>query len=297
MEVSCLESSSNYGSIDHEHNSANSINSINRLDREYRKARAYSNDALPEKEVSSSSRSKLPTTYTAANARYPAKEAYLDSLKSQFFSLGFSFGLSVQMFGASLLVMFISTSFPSDSLSQLALDYYPVFRGMILICFFFLLYGFCIFIWRRNGIDYKAVLNTSYALTYQYVLRASNVMSYLVFTFFVLYILTFIGFLDTVLFNVDRNTIKHLWPACAVFLPIGLFLCPFDRWTSCVFGVRKRGFTQRLSLLQEVGAVFLSPFSTVTFFRVFVADVFCSLPNVIPDLQYTMCIYGTGEED
>ena len=35
-------------------------------------------------------------------------------------------------------------------------------------------------------------------------------------------------------------------------------------------------------------------FCQVTFLRSFIADIFCSMPRVFTDLQYTVCIYVTG---
>ena len=32
----------------------------------------------------------------------------------------------------------------------------------------------------------------------------------------------------------------------------------------------------------------------VTFLRSFIADIFCSMPRIFTDLQYTICIYATG---
>ena len=46
--------------------------------------------------------------------------------------------------------------------------------------------------------------------------------------------------------------------------------------------------------LRELGAVLCSPCSTPTFLRTFLADVMCSMPKVLTDLQFAGCLYATG---
>lgn len=116
-------------------------------------------------------------------------------------------------------------------------------------------------------------------------------MAYIVFTFFMLFIVTLTGGLDGLPFG--RERLKHLWPALAFFVPLLLYLCPYDRFTAPVFGVYKHGFSQRFMLLKELAATLASPFSEPSFHRFFMADVLCSMPKVLPDLQYTLCLYLT----
>jgi hypothetical protein len=93
----------------------------------------------------------------------------------------------------------------------------------------------------------------------------------------------------------DRDHIKHLWPALAVFLPTAVFLCPFDNAVALCFGsTRSRGAEQRWGLLREVAAVMAAPFSQTTFLRSFIADIFCSMPKIFMDLEYTACLYATN---
>jgi hypothetical protein len=87
---------------------------------------------------------------------------------------------------------------------------------------------------------------------------------------------------------------RHIWPALSVILPLLLFLFPFDQFTMLCFGVQRNGFKQRLGLLKEIAMVLISPFSEVTFMRSFIGDIFCSMPRVFTDMQYTICIYATG---
>lgn len=220
----------------------------------------------------------------------------------------------VRMFLVSLVIMFISTTSKTGLFRELSFEYYPVFRGMFLMSFFFNLYGVTVFLWKRVSVDYQHVFSYSYAHTYQvmfvhrygsiarllfwfcfllrfqYLLQGSNSISIIVFTCFLLYI-----FNITNSFNmIDAHSrIKHLWPAVAFFFPVLLFVCPFDEITYLFFGVHRHGFRQRSALFFNLLAVIASPFTEVTFFRSFLADVLCSMPRVVPDLLYTLCIYGT----
>eukprot|EP01038_Epipyxis_sp_PR26KG_P012138 gene12138-16250_t len=234
----------------------------------------------------------LPSSYTAQDGHFAARDAYLDTLKFQFFGLGFSFGSSIQMFVMSLVIMFISTSSNSGPIKELSHEYYSVFRGVFLLCWFFILYGVSIFIWRRVKVEYSSILHVSYYHTYQFVLRGSNSISYIIFICLMLYIFTITGGLDGGI--IERETLKHIWPALAFFIPLIIFICPLDYLTEPFFGVKLNSFNQRWCLLQEIGAVFLSPFSQVKFHRILIADILCSMPKVFPDLQYTFCIYLTG---
>jgi hypothetical protein len=110
---------------------------------------------------------------------------------------------------------------------------------------------------------------------------------------FMLYFLTITGEVSKGQI-MPSNRLKHLWPALAILIPFVLFMCPCDELTNICFGVRKNGFKQRFGLMKEIGAVLVSPLSRVTFLRSFIADIFCSMPRIFTDLQYTICIYATG---
>ena len=206
----------------------------------------------------------IPANYLAANSQFPSRDLYLHTIKSQYFSLGVSAGAAMQMFLVSFLLMFVSTSDNAGPIRELSHEYYPVFRGVFLLTFFFCLYGTCLFIWHRNKVDYASTLGLSYAHTYQYVLRGSSTISYIIFSCFMLYILTLTGGLDTITF-VSQNELKHLWPALAFFGPLLLFFCPFDSVTVCCFGVIRNGFRQRMDLLRDLGKVFSAPFFSSDF--------------------------------
>ena len=72
-----------------------------------------------------------------------------------------------RMFLVSMIIMSISNSNNAGPIRELSHEYYPVFRGIFLISYVFLLYGGCLFIWRRVKVDYSTVLHVTYAHTYQ----------------------------------------------------------------------------------------------------------------------------------
>lgn len=191
---------------------------------------------------------------------------------------GIATGASIQLFIVSFLLMFASASTNAGPIKELSHEYYPVFRCILLISFFFSLYGANIFIWRRSKVDYAAVLGVPYAHTYQYVLRGSTSMAYITFTMFMLYFLSLFS-TDTSVHNNDHYYLRHLWPALAFLLPTLIFICPFDFLTILCYGVKKNGFKQRWGLIKEIAFVLISPFSEVTFLRSFIADIFCSMPR------------------
>ena len=90
------------------------------------------------------------------------------------------------------------------------------------------------------------------------------------------------------------NSLKHIWPALAAVLPVVLFVCPSDRLVSVCFGSQSHGYQQRLGLIREIFAVVRTPFTETTFLRSFIADIFCSMPKIFNDLEYTACLYITG---
>lgn len=217
---------------------------------------------------------------------------YVDALKTKFFGLGFSLGMSFQMFLVSILLMIVAYSQESGPLKELSHEYYPVFRCIFFIAVFFSLYGCSLFVWRRSKIEYRSVMRVSKFHTYHYVLRGANSVAYIVFICFMLYILTLTGGLEGFV-HVDPN-IKHIFPMLAFAIPALLFFCPYDTWTKLCFGVTSRGYTQRIGMLRQLTAVLWSPFTEVTFMRTFMADILCSMPRIFTDLQYTLCIYMTG---
>lgn len=216
--------------------------------------------------------------------------AYTGALKTQYFYLGFSSGASLQMFAVSVILMLASHSHNSGPIAELSQQYYSVFRCIFFVSFFFSLYGANLFIWMRAKVDYTTVLGVSYAHTYQYVLRGSAFVAYIVFSCFMLYTITLLGGLEMI----HGEQLKHVWPMLAFVLPLLLFFCPYDNITHVCFGVRRHGFSQRWYLLGEIAAVLAAPFTKTTFLRSFIADILCSMPKIFTDLQYAVCIYATG---
>ena len=159
--------------------------------------------------------------------------------------------------------------------------------------FFFSLYGYSLFIWRRAKIEYRSVLGVSKFHTYHYVLRGSTTVAYIVFSSFMFYILTLTGGLQG--FISSHSSAKHIFPMLSFVVPALLFFCPYDHLTEMCFGVSSRGYSQRIGMIKQLVAVICSPFSNVSFLRTFMADILCSMPRIFTDLQYTLCIYVTGQ--
>lgn len=124
----------------------------------------------------------------------------------------------------------------------------------------------------------------------EYVIRGSASMAYIVFTCFLMYILTITGMLPVI------NFLKHLWPALAVFLPMIFTLCPSDILVRPCFGKQSKviNYRQRLGLVKNIITVLKTPFTRTTFMRSFIADIFCSMPKIFNDFEYTICLYVTG---
>ncbi len=125
----------------------------------------------------------------------------------------------------------------------------------------------------------------------EHVIRGAASIAYIVFVCFLMYILTITGLLEGL---GNPSIVKHLWPALSLFLPILIFLCPFDSIVAPCFGSRNHGSEQRFGLLREVLAVFATPFTQTTFLRSFIADIFCSMPKIFIDLVYSTCLYVTN---
>lgn len=105
----------------------------------------------------------------------------------------------------------------------------------------------------------------------------------MVFTSFVLYVLTLI----TELYTLDHVS-KHVWPIVALLGPTIILLWPFNwmpEWSD-----RK----QRYLLLKAVAFVIVSPLTKVTFSRSFIADMLTSMPKLFNDFLLAACLYITG---
>lgn len=98
---------------------------------------------------------------------------YIELLKIEFFILGFVIGAAIQMFCVSIILMFVSYSQHSGPLIELSHEYYPVFRCMFFVSFFFTLYGGNLFLWRRAKIEYRSVLGVGSSHTYRKLLYSS----------------------------------------------------------------------------------------------------------------------------
>ena len=214
----------------------------------------------------------------------------VDKIKLDYFFFGLTSGASLQMFLVSFFLMYISSGVNVGPLNELSKEYYPVFRMIFFVIWFFSLYGCVLFVLKRYQVDYFSVLNLPRDHTYSFVIRGAASSAYIVFTCFALYVLTISELMDHVLL-----VSKHVWPLLAIVLPVVLFFCPSDSLTHGCYGVKAYGFSQRLNMVKQVGAVLCSPFSEPTRIRCLMADVMCSMPKIFSDMLYTVFIYATWQ--
>ncbi|EOD27825.1 hypothetical protein EMIHUDRAFT_204808 [Emiliania huxleyi CCMP1516] len=135
------------------------------------------------------------------------------------------------------------------SVEAIAALYYPLFRAMLLLSYFGILFGVLLFAWKRCGIDYTAILGVDGGRTNVHaVVRASTSLMGLNFSAFVLY-----------------------WLAL-------LCVQPFDHmaeWSDAA---------QRADCARCVGRVLLAGLVPTTFASSFVADILTSMPKLFIDL-------------
>ena len=207
---------------------------------------------------------------------------YVDYVKMRFFSLGLGTGAALQAFVASVVIMLFAYDPRSGAIHALAASYYAVFRASFLLCFWFLLWGVALFVWRRHGVDARGALGLTRGPTYHAVLTAVFSALLVVCASLALYVLQLIvpGLLPTP---------PDAWPVVASVAPLALALWPTDA-PPLLFLAYPGSRAARYGLFAEVAAVLCSPFSEPTFHRSLVADVLCSMPKVFSDVQYTLCL-------
>lgn len=212
----------------------------------------------------------------------------VDRLKFQFFNLGMTMGASLQMFIVTFFLLFISSNVNVGPLNELSKEYYPVFRMVIYIVWFFSLYGCVLFILKRYHIDYFTILDLPRDHTYQFVIQGAASAAYVVFTCFLLYVLVISGLLQNTWLS---GISKHVFPALALMIPTAMFLWPIDKHTHVCYGVDQNGASQRYNLLKQLGAVLMAPLTPSTRIRGIIADILCSMPKVFSDMIYTVYLY------
>ncbi|KAL1519049.1 hypothetical protein AB1Y20_003317 [Prymnesium parvum] len=211
------------------------------------------------------------------------REVTVDELKARFFVLGTQVGIAVQMFVFSVVIMVLAYDDATGAIYELSTIYYPLFRGLFMICFFFCCYGVNLFVWKRYGIDYRAILGVSYAHNYHLMMRASFMVMSLVFGSFVLYVLTLRT--PRLSSGLDLPS-KHIWPATALVGTLMLVAWPRDlmpEWNDCA---------QRGKLFYSLLRILVSPLFPTNFAATFIADVLTSMPKVFSDLLFTACVYS-----
>jgi hypothetical protein len=216
----------------------------------------------------------------------------IDQVKMDYFFFGLTSGASLQMFFVAFSIMYISSGVDTGPLNELSKEYYPIFRMIFFIIWFFTLYGCVLFILKRFNVDYFTILDLTEHHTYNYVIRGAASLAYIVFTCFVLYVLTISDLLSSIL-----TVEKHFWPFLAIALPCIIFFWPFDSMTHSCYGVHNNGYKQRINFMKQIGSILVSPFTQPTPLRCIMADVMCSMPKVFNDMLYTFYIYYTWDHD
>jgi hypothetical protein len=218
-----------------------------------------------------------------------------DHLKMEYFSLGITSGASLQMLMVTFVLLFLSSYHNSGPLNQLSKEYYPLFRMIFFILWFWILYGVNLFIWKRFGLAgpfYRIYGLNPEIHTYQHILRSTASVAYIVFMCFVIYTLILSGLLGK---DTMYTHWKHAFPAMALFLPLILFFIPSDSVTHLCFGMDEEGeaVQQRYGLIKEFGLVLAGPLVASSPLRSLIADILCSMPKVFIDLSYTICVYSS----
>lgn len=218
-------------------------------------------------------------------------ESHTDTIKMEYFSLGLTSGASLQMLVVTFLLMFIASYHDVGPLNELSKEYYPLFRMIFFILWFWILYGVNVFIWKRYGLAgayYRIYGLNPESHTYQFILRGAASIAYIVFSCFVTYTLILSGLLGD-----STSNIKHVFPALSVIIPIVLFFSTSDRVTRYCFGTEdSQVSSQRYGLIKEFGYVLAAPFVTCTPLRSLIGDILCSMPKVFLDLSYSICLYS-----
>ena len=169
----------------------------------------------------------------------------VDEIKVRFFSLGLQTGFGLQMFLMSAVLM-AAAQRQGGPMYEFALGYYPLFRGLFLICFFCSCYGIVLFLWKRHDVDYRSVLGVPQQHNYHSIVTLSFLAMSFVFGCFALYVLSLTDHL---------TPYKHAWPAIAAGTSLLFLLFPFD-WMP-----EWRDARQRAALCRSLArGTFLSPF-------------------------------------
>ena len=214
-----------------------------------------------------------------------------DHKKMEYFSLGMSCGASAQMLLVTFFMLFLSAAHDSGPLNELSKEYYPMFRMIFFVLWFFILYGVNLFLWKRYRISYHAIMGLDEEEhSYPHVLRGATSLAYIVFTCFVVYALMVAGLIG----GRENNNWKHLFPALALVLPIVAYMSPSEKAVRLCFGDTAR--QQRYGLFKELGYVITAPFVTCTPLRSLIGDILCSMPKVFTDLSYSVCLYSDWQD-
>lgn len=218
------------------------------------------------------------------------EDDYEHYVKARSFVLGAGLGASSALLVMSIAIMYVAYDPSSGAIHELVGGgFYSTFRAAFLLSFWSLLMGLMQFLWRRANVPYHAHMTALGQVNYAGTLVLAFSSLILVFYFFIAFVLQLLA--PAMFANVIP---KRLLPLLALLSPGILLLWPTDR--PPLFFFRTAGsYGQRWRLVREffhatVGCFFAEP----SFLRTLLADVLCSMPKLLTDLQYSLCVYTSS---
>ena len=173
--------------------------------------------------------------------------------------------------------MVVSYDPRSSAIYVLSGSYYPLYRALLLISVFGCCHGLNLFVFKRFGVDYRAIYGVGFEHNYHVVLRGCFTLMSLVFLSFMLFVFTLTS-------GLTPN--RHLWPAVALLGAAALFAWPWDPCRVVRRAAAPRPPPRRLPRARR--AVFGGELRTL------LADVFTSMPKIFVDVLQTGCLYMSG---
>ena len=155
---------------------------------------------------------------------------------------------------------------------------FRVYRGIGCLILLNWLWGVNIFVWTSVRINYAYLFEFDANAIYshrQVFMRATSLTLF--------WLLNFLLF-----FKMNRGEVFEGSQSYNAYLPLSLAVAAL-LYVLSPFNKQKRVFAR--GIVKAVTA----PFSEVSFFSVYVADVMTSLVKVFGDLAYSFCYFGTGE--
>lgn len=202
-----------------------------------------------------------------------AKNRPMDNL--EMLHIGFRFGVVATLMVWVLWVMGIdAVNKPADA--QMSASVFIVYRGISTLVLAVWLWAFNLYVWESARVNYIFLFEFDPRVTttpFSVARRASSLTTVLLVNmlFFV---------------KISRGELFNVPPSVAAFLPLGLFV-----YMWCIAIYTRLGGAAGPALAK----VIVAPFSEVTFFQSFVADILTSMVRPIVDITFSFCFFFSGE--